>query len=75
MLTKTKILTGNLDECVRNGGSLAAPGMGTSPHKPGGCGGILYGGLFSFETNTLLLALAVSPLTPEMLIDLLSYNS
>lgn len=58
--------TGNLDECVRNGGSHAAPGIGTSPHKPGGCGGILYGGLVNFEVNALLVAFAVSPLTPEI---------
>lgn len=51
---------------MRNGGSVVAPGIGTSPHKPGGCGGILYGGLVNFETNTLLVALAVSAFAPEI---------
>lgn len=61
-----QIRTGNLDECVRNGGSLVAPGIWTSPHKPGGWGGILYGGLVNLEIIPLLVAFAVSPLAPEI---------
>lgn len=51
------LLTGYLAECVRNGASLAvaAPGMDGSPYRleaPGGCGGILYGGLTGFGGGT-----------------------